>query len=244
MIGNKIIRFDSIDSTSNFVAKSLMSGTYEAGSVILAQYQTSGRGQRDSIWQSSAKENLLISFAVPCDSLAFHQQFLLAKAISVAVHQFLTKTIPTDVKIKWPNDILVGDKKISGLLIETKQVDGKRFAIIGLGLNINQSSFPGELKATSLAIELGQKVATQNVAMSVIGEINRYLNPVLNGNYDEIRQAFLEHMYGKDTWIRCKSDSKEFLGKIMDIDDSGVLLIKSKLGRSESYRAKEIQIIY
>ena len=107
MIGNKIIRFDSIDSTSNYVANALLSGTYTEGDVILAQFQTSGRGQRDSVWQSSPGENLLISFAICADFLSLHQQFLLSKAVSVAIYNYLHKAIPRDVWIKWPNDILV-----------------------------------------------------------------------------------------------------------------------------------------
>lgn len=244
MIGNKIIRFDSIDSTSNYVANSLMSGTYDEGDVILAQFQTSGRGQRDSIWQSLPGENLLISFALRCDFLSLHQQFLISKAVSVGIQQYLEKTIPTDVSIKWPNDILVNDKKIAGILIETKQVDGVRYAIVGLGLNINQIEFPVNLKATSLAIELGQKVATPNVATGLIEMMDKYISLLVKGRVDEIQQDYFSHIFGLNQWISCKTTSKSFLGKIIDIDNSGVLLIKSKQGRVGSYRAKEIQLIY
>lgn len=244
MIGNKIIRFDSVDSTSNYVANSIVSGAYEAGSVILAQYQTSGRGQRDSIWQSLPGENLLISFGLPCDFLSLHQQFLISKAVSIGLQQYIEKTIPTGVRIKWPNDILVNDRKIAGILIETKQVEGVRYAIVGLGLNINQMVFPDELRATSLAVELGHKVATMNVAKGVIEQINTYLTLLSNGSFDEIRQLYFKLIFGSNEWIECTTSTKSFLGKIIEIDDSGVLLIKSKQGRVGSYRAKEIQITY
>jgi BirA family biotin operon repressor/biotin-[acetyl-CoA-carboxylase] ligase len=244
MIGNNIIRFDTLDSTSNFVANSLMSGSYTDGDVILAQYQTNGRGQRDSKWQSLPFENLTISFAIPCDFLPLHEQFLLGKAILVGIHNYLLATLKIDVAIKWPNDVLVNDRKIAGMLIETKLVNQKRYAIVGLGLNINQMEFGPDLNATSLALELQHKVATANVANNVVLNVDKQLEALSKGNYDIVRMAYWKRLYGNNSWLSFKTASRTFTGKITDVDDSGLLLVRSKQGHARSYRAKEVQIIY
>lgn len=244
MIGNNIIRFDTLDSTSNFVANSLMSGTYNDGDVILAQYQTNGRGQRDSKWQSLPFENLTISFAIPCDFLELQEQFLLGKAILVGMHNFLSTTLKIDVAIKWPNDVLVNERKIAGMLIETKRVDEKRYAIVGLGLNINQMAFAPDLNATSLALELQHKVATASVANNVVKHVDSQLELLGSGNYDAVRVAYWNRLYGNNEWLNFKTDTRTFSGKITGVDDSGLLMVRSKQGHSKSYRAKEVQIIY
>ena len=109
MIGHKITQFNSLDSTSNYVAKQLITGKYTEGEVILAHFQTEGRGQRGSFWQSISGQNLTFSFALSSDFLNIHEHFILSKAVSVAIYDLLRKRLETEVFIKWPNDILVSD---------------------------------------------------------------------------------------------------------------------------------------
>ncbi len=244
MMGNKITRFSSLDSTSNYVAKQLLTGLYTPGEVILAYFQTNGRGRRGRFWQSEPGENLTFSFAIDTNFLPSHQNFLLSKAISVALYTFLSKYLPADISIKWPNDMLVSGQKIGGMLIENKYIDGRKFTIVGIGLNVNQIQFPEEIKATSMALELNQKIRINGLIEDVLKEINHMLEMVEKDNFDFIDAQYILHLFGSDRWIEFEEDSSRFFGQIRAVDQEGIILVKSKQGRAVNYHANQVKIRY
>ncbi len=244
MIGNNIRRFESLDSTSNYVANELMSGNYHEGDVILAHFQTAGRGQRESVWQSEPGANLTMSFAIDISFLDNTDQFLLSESISLGIKSYLNSEKLSGVWIKWPNDILVSDHKIGGILIEVKRNLGKKWAIVGLGLNINQLEFAPDLSATSLAIEIGQKVVTNRVTRTVIDEINYWLEQLKSGDYSRIRTEYHEALYGCRSWIEFRDSEHQFTGKITHVEDDGHLWVRSKQGTTRHYQPKQVEIIY
>lgn len=244
MIGNIITRFSSLDSTSNYVAKQLLAGSYTPGEVILAHFQTNGRGRRDRFWQSEPGENLTFSFAVDTDFLPNHQNFVLSKAISVALFIFLSKHLQADISIKWPNDMLVSGQKIGGMLIENKYINSHKYTIVGIGININQIQFPEGLKATSLALELNQRIKINGLIEQILKEINSTLEMVENDNFDLIGEQYIQHLFGYDRWIEFEENSGRFLGQIRSVDDAGVLLVRSRQGRAVNYHSNEVKIRY
>ncbi len=244
MIGNIIRRFDSLDSTSNYVATELMSGNYSEGDVILAHFQTAGRGQRESVWQSEPGSNLMMSFAIDITFLENSEQFLLSESISLGIKAYLNAEKLSGVWIKWPNDILVSDRKIGGMLIEIKRSNGKKWAVVGIGLNINQLEFSPELSATSLALEIGQKVMTMRVTKTVIEEINVWMDQLKAKNFNPIRTAYHDALYGYRSWIEFRDGDRRFTGKISHVDDDGHLWVRSKQGAINQYQPKQVEIIY
>lgn len=244
MIGNKITRFSSLDSTNNYVAKQLLAGQYSPGEVILAHFQTNGRGRRGRFWQSEPGENLTFSFAVDTDFLPDHQNFVLSKAISVALFSFLSKHLQADISIKWPNDMLVSGQKIAGMLIENKHINEHKISIVGIGININQIHFPKDLKATSIALELNQKISPNGLIDQVLNEINTTLEMVQDDNFDSIDERYIHHLYGFDRWIEFEENAGRFFGQIRAVDDAGVLVVRSKQGRAVSYHSNEVRIRY
>ncbi|NEN22407.1 biotin--[acetyl-CoA-carboxylase] ligase [Cryomorpha ignava] len=244
MIGNKITQFNSLDSTSNYVAKQLISGDYEEGDVILAHFQTEGRGQRGSFWQSVSGQNLTFSFALRSDFLNIHEHFIFSKAVSVAIYDLLCKRLKTDVSIKWPNDILVSDQKICGILLETKIIDSQKYTIFGLGLNVNQGEFPIGLKATSIALQLRESISVNEILTDLIRELNACLKPITDGYYDDIEWRYMNALYGAHEWINFTEENRSFYGKIREVDNAGVMLVKSKQGNALNYRTKEVTINY
>ena len=244
MIGNIITRFNSLESTNNFVAKQLIEGLYANGEVILARFQTEGRGQRGSTWQSLPGENLTFSFAVPSNFLNIHEHFILSKAVSVAIYEMLSAILGSDVHIKWPNDILVSDQKICGILLETKLVNSEKHTIVGIGLNINQVDFNPAYKATSLALQLGKTVVLDSVLRDLLVSLNRNLDPVLNGYFDDVEFRYKEALYGAGHWIQFSEEHRSFQGQIKEVDNEGVILVKSKQGQTQNYRLKEVKINY
>lgn len=244
MIGNKITQFNSLDSTSNYVAKQLISGDYGEGDVILAHFQTEGRGQRGSFWQSTSGQNLTFSFALRSDFLNIHEHFIFSKAVSVAIYDLLCKRLKTDIAIKWPNDLLVSDQKICGILLETKIIDSHKYTIFGIGLNVNQSEFPKDLKATSIALQLRKPVSVAEILTELIRELNACLKPVVEGYFDDIESRYMDALYGANDWVKFAEESRSFYGKIREVDNGGVMLVKSKQGHALNYRTKEVTIHY
>ncbi len=240
LIGNRITRFERLDSTSNYVAKQLDSGIYEDGTVILAQYQTEGRGQRGSHWQSNTGENLTFSFALDVNFLAFHEQFLLAKAVSVGITNYLLDHLESMVSIKWPNDILVGNRKISGMLIEIKGHN----AIIGVGFNVNQAIFSPGITATSLSVEKGVALNPDQVLDGLLLHIDSRISQLKEKKYVLIEEEYRRWLYGYREWISFQEPSRKFTGSIQDVNNQGVILVKSKQGGAFSFRPKEIMINY
>ena len=151
------VHLSRVDSTNNYAANLIKSGKAKSGTVILADEQTNGRGQRDAVWQSDPGLNLQFSAIWLPESFFIKDQRYLNFAVSIAIQQFLSKK-GVEPQIKWPNDILVGEKKISGVLIEN-QLQGQRInaCIIGIGLNVNQTEFKNsETKRTKRQRSNGQ----------------------------------------------------------------------------------------
>lgn len=153
-----IIQLDSIDSTNNYAMQLIDADTAQAGLTIVADVQTHGKGQRGRQWKAAPGENLLMSLIIiPRQPLS--EQFIFNAIVSAAIADVLQAQYPHwKVNIKWPNDIIVNDKKAGGLLIENViRGNSWTYSIVGLGLNVNQESFPGELPyATSLKIASGK----------------------------------------------------------------------------------------
>ena len=170
-IGRKIIRLESVDSTNNYIANLLKEGILEDGTVILADEQFAGKGQRNSEWLTSPGENLTFSFFLSNVNLSVQNQYFLTCIVSISLVQLLNK-FGLDAKIKWPNDIYINNKKISGVLIENQLSSSEiKNSIIGIGLNINQREFDG-LNATSVLVETEIRRTPMDVLYSFIEIFN------------------------------------------------------------------------
>ena len=136
-----LIHISETNSTNNYLQSLCSKQKVEELTVVVADFQTSGRGQRGNSWESDSGKNLLFSIVIFPEFLEARRQFLISQIISLAIKEELD-TYTTDISIKWPNDIYWHDKKIAGILIENV-LSGSTFsrAIIGMGLNINQKNF-------------------------------------------------------------------------------------------------------
>lgn len=133
----QLIHLPTVDSTNNYAAKLMSSDLFIDGTVILADRQTEGRGQRGNSWQSKSKQQLTTSLCFLGDGIGPDSIFFMNKAIALGVHRFISLITDSQVFIKWPNDILVHDKKICGILTEIQWSGSKPLGIIvGVGLNI------------------------------------------------------------------------------------------------------------
>ena len=134
-----------MDSTNNYAMAMVQKGVATTGDAVFAMEQTSGKGRRGKIWKSKKAQNILLTILAQMQWLPVQQQFHLRMGIALACHDFFSKYSKENIKIKWPNDIFINDRKAGGILIENV-IKGNlwQWAIIGIGLNINQENFEKE----------------------------------------------------------------------------------------------------
>ncbi len=238
MLGRKMIQIDSVDSTNNYVAKLLIEQKIEHGTVIMAEEQTAGKGQRGTVWSSKPGENLIFSIYLDTAKLSVREQFVLTQFVSVSVAEMLRKQGLNPV-VKWPNDVLINHKKIAGILIEN-QLSGQNLngTIVGIGLNVNQIEF-GELNATSMCLEKNQKMAVQEIAFSLIHELNRFWEYVENRDFNLLNQLYLSNMWLLNVPAKFTDNEGMFEGIIRGFEESGLLRME-KNGSIVNYDLKEI----
>jgi len=154
-----IIELDTTDSTNNYAMQLIDANKAQQGLTIVAQTQLAGKGQRGKSWLDAPGQSLLMTIiALPKGEIS--TQFAFNCSIAVAVANVVQKLIQTQIHIKWPNDIIIDDKKAGGILIENI-LRGNRWthSAIGLGLNVKQASFPPDLPtATSIRIATGDDI--------------------------------------------------------------------------------------
>lgn len=239
-IGNKIIQLDSVDSTNNFVANMLKLNEIVHGTVILADEQYAGRGQRGAEWHSQAGLNLICSIFIEHDNLSVTNQPALTHWVSLSVVELLKK-LNIDAQIKWPNDILVNDKKICGILIENQLNGGTiKSSILGVGLNVNQLVF-GEFNATSIQQLTGEHQLIRELAFSLIQRLNELAE--LLERPIELKLKYTEKLWKINELVHFTEGQTVKSGVIIGTSESGLLLIQSE-GDIKSYDLKEIVFNY
>ena len=245
VVGKVLLEFDELPSTNDYIRHFSNEVNASEGLVVRARHQIAGRGQMGTTWESPAGSNLLFSFLLRPVWLPPDKQFYLSAVIATAVATTLKKLLPAlPVSIKWPNDILVNQKKVAGILIENA-IQGQQFttAIVGIGLNINQTEFPGQLNhATSLAIQSGEKWDTEFVFNQLLWQLDQAYQELSMLRFDRITTEYFHWLEGKDVWRTYKlTDSKlEFEGRITGIDAYGLLCMETHEGLKK-FALKEIE---
>jgi len=227
--------------STNEVATNLLTNGVEEGTVVITDNQTNGRGQRGNYWESEPFLNLTFSLILKPDFLPVQSQFQLTQIISISIAEIIQGLVSKTVKVKWPNDIYVGDKKIGGILIQNT-VKGKVIenSIIGIGLNVNQTSFE-TANATSI-LSLTQRMTDLNqVLIDVLKSIAANYQRLKNGERKAIGVEYHNLLLGLREVRNFKSEN-EFLGKIIGVDPMGRLLIDN--GSSvRSFQNQEVKFI-
>ena len=239
-IGRKLIHLESVDSTNNYTANLIKSEGLSSGTVILADEQFAGRGQRGAEWVVEPGMNLTFSAYLEVVNLSVENQFDLSKLVALSICHFLAKSGIT-AEIKWPNDILVNGRKISGVLIENSISRLRPIrSVIGIGININQTRF-GKFNATSIQSELGQFYPVKDALFSFIESFNT-LREELFGHSKLLHERYLEKLYLLNSVHRYSDATGEFAGKICGVEQSGKLIVL-KNDKKVSYDLKEISFL-
>lgn len=244
-VGHKIVTLSEIDSTNNFLKQTLSKSTpFSEGTVIMAENQTAGRGQMQNVWVSEPGKNLTFSVLLMPRFLAIPKQFELNKAISLALCDVLTKYFGTSARIKWPNDSYIGNQKIAGMLIENMvQASQIRHAIIGIGLNVNQTDFPPSLQnVTSFKKILHTDYDLHILLAEICKAIEvRYLQ-LKAGKLAELHADYVDKLYRVNEWHQFKIDGQIQPGKIYGVSPEGYLQVETEHGFRQ-FGLKEIEFI-
>ena len=172
----KITHFKNIDSTNSYLQNLLDKGEDVSDNIVVTDFQTSGKGQGKNVWQSEDGMNLLFSIALDMSFLKAEDQFLLTQMVSVAMIDVLKNYLPEEnLFIKWPNDIYFNDRKIAGILIKN-EIKGMIMgtSIIGIGLNVNQTSFDESLpNPISMKMITGKDYDIEKILIEVVESLSR-----------------------------------------------------------------------
>ena len=241
LFGKEIIHLSDIDSTNNFAAKLLSQNLCQNGAVIMADVQTQGKGQRGNIWLSESGKNLLSSFVFKPDNLSVENQIALTWATSLSLLKTLRK-FNIEALIKWPNDILVGGKKIAGILIEN-QLQGTRIScsIIGIGLNLNQTFFD-DLNATSVLLETKQIVEPRTFLNILAHEMNEQFQLIYSSSFEILKTEYENNLFQMNELKSYEDEFGVFVGKIIGTTEEGKILIE-KSNAIQSYGLKEVTFL-
>lgn len=241
VIGNQIKWLDEVDSTNNYTTGLCGRERLTEGQIFAAERQIAGRGMGSNSWVSKPNQNLTFSVYLEPLFLSVIHQFQLSKAIALGLRDYLSE-FSNDVKIKWPNDLLIGNKKIAGILIENS-ISGERLvrSVVGIGLNVNQSDFEG-LQATSLSLETGN---TFELEVELI-KLSRFIDArywQLRNRSKKIDEDYLKCMFAFDEDMIFVKDEIKFNGVVRGVDQIGRLKIETTQG-VKFYNMKEVKFVF
>ena len=241
-----IVKLNAINSTNTFLKDLVKKSTTKNWTVVVTENQTSGKGQLKNKWSSKKGKNLTFSVLCKFNKLNIENSFYLNCAISLAIYNVLKGFIPAKLSIKWPNDILSFQKKICGILIENTVSNGKvLYAIIGIGLNVNQEKFPKNLpNATSLKIITNQNFNKNELLKLLVEEIKTQVELIVNEQFVELKKSYENVLYRINEPAMFKNNlNRIFLGKIKGITNQGKLMVELENETIETYDLKEIKFI-
>ena len=244
-VGQNLLTLKEVDSTNNFL-KSLVSNSkpLPEGTVIMAENQYAGRGQQQNTWHAEPGKNLTFSLLLIPAFLQVSQQFDLTRAISISVFDTLRPLLGNELKIKWPNDIYFGDKKLGGMLIENILSGNTiKYSIIGIGLNVNQENFPQTAaNATSVKQILRKDYDLRTLLADICNNIESNYLKLKAGDISFVRNEYLKRLYWLNEKKRFKATDKEFEGVINGVTEAGMLQVAHS-GNVNNYNLKEIEFL-
>ncbi len=213
-----LVHFKEIDSTNNYLKNSyqLLSDFTFAST----DYQSHGKGRNDRVWESESEENLMFSFLIKNEKL-MKESAILSILTAVEVAEEIERYDIDNVSIKWPNDVLINDKKVCGILLEGQVPN---YLVVGVGLNVNQKAFPEGLRrpATSLSLELKKPLDIDELKDRLFANI---VNNFSLFKTEEYLEYFRKHNYLLNKRVRVLINNEVFIGEVMGIDDSFCLQV-------------------
>lgn len=245
-IGRQIICYREVDST-NRLAYTLAEDGAPEGTTVVADTQTHGKGRLGRTWVSPPGVNLYCSIVLrPSIQPTAASQLTFLSVVALA--RTIERVAGLTSRIKWPNDLLIADRKIAGLLNElSAETDRVNFLILGIGVNLNMlpEQFPPDLRqpATSLAIECGKPVHRASFARALLEELDGLYGTYLAKGYEPIRAEWLRRSAMGGRTVTVTNPGYELTGVVRGIDEYGALLVQGGNGHIEQVLAGDVKLV-
>jgi BirA family biotin operon repressor/biotin-[acetyl-CoA-carboxylase] ligase len=233
LASKKFIILESVDSTNNYAMAMVHKMVANSGDAVFAMEQTAGKGRRGKTWESQRGENIVLTIIEQMQRVPIHQQFRLSIATALGCFDFFSKYLKENIKIKWPNDIFINDRKAGGILIENV-VKGNlwQWAIIGIGLNINQLNFGNDkIKAISLRQITGETYDVVQLSKELYQSILSRLDSLQSEEFKILFDQYNENLFCRNQMVRLKKGNIAFETKIEGISEAGELITKDVMER-------------
>ena len=235
MIDLEVVHIEETDSTNRWMKEN----GKQNDMVVVAEYQTAGRGCGTNSWESERGKNLLCSVFIHPKNFQAKSQFIITQLVSVALCKAIEKFANKPVEIKWPNDIYVGDKKICGVLIENR-LEGRRIkdCIIGIGLDVNQTVFVSDApNPVSIKQLTGRDTDRDELLAAFLDELQRAIEN------KGIHQAYMNRLYRREGLHPFEASGKRFMATVVGTTDDGRLMLQDASGIAHLYRFKEVVFV-
>ena len=230
----KIVHIDETDSTNRWLRECEVNSRHL---VVVADYQTAGRGQGTNVWESERGKNLTFSVLLHPESVPANRQFSISMQVSLALCEALDEYIG-DLSIKWPNDIYWRNAKLAGILIENR-LHGSviRDSIVGIGLNVNQRQFHSDApNPVSLWQICERETDREQLLHSFLKSLERLMGK-------DVKAQYLSMLYRRKGFHPYADKSGAFMAEIADVEEDGHLLLRDEDGRTRRYAFKEVTFI-
>lgn len=252
--GKRIVSLPQCESTNSLMISMAQTALLEEGTLIITENQTDGRGQAGNRWTVEPLANLTFSILLKPNFIEPSEQFYLNMAIGLGISdcvlEILTRSgqsisnplVSPQVKLKWPNDILIHDKKVCGILIES-QIQGQKLtqSVVGIGLNVNQKNFEWPL-VSSLSLVASMDFNKTEVLETLLIKIDARYSQLISRNFQKLKEDYYSFLYRKGETHEFQSDGKIFMGIIEGVDEVGRLLVLVE-GAVRRYNFKAITFV-
>lgn len=239
---DRIFYAEKTDSTNEWAKRE--SETAPDGSIFLADYQSAGKGRRGRIWKSPEGTSVSMSVLLRPEHLERASYPMLTLVMGLAAARGISKICGFEAKIKWPNDVIYDGKKLCGILTELGP--DARYVVIGVGLNVNMTSFPDELadRAISMRMAAGHEIGREEVTAAVIREFDRCCGIFLQtGDMDGLKEDYGRILANTGERVRVLDPTSPFTGRALGINRKGELLVeRDDTGAVEPVYSGEVSV--
>ena len=241
-----IIKLNAIDSTNSYLKELSAKQTVANFTVVVAENQTNGRGQRGANWEDKKKKNLTFSVLIKDVLVSAAEVFNLNVLVAVSLFQTFLNLKIENLAIKWANDILADKKKICGILIENQfKSNSEIFSVIGIGINVNQENFSNLPQASSLKNISGQEWSKEEVLLTFLNQFQNNINLYKNEGAAYFWKVYHDNLFKKNVPMAFENSSGvKFMGIIKQVLPNGLLQIELEDDSLQLFDIKEVKMLY
>ena len=241
-----IIKLNATDSTNTYLRQLSTSKALQDYTVVVADYQESGRGQMGTVWESEAGKNLMFSVFKDVSFLKVKSSFYISMVVALAMVKTLRQFSVPKLFVKWPNDILSENNKICGVLIENMlKVDRLKSSIIGIGLNVNQLNFEGLPRASSMKCITGNHYDLDELLLIFMQNLMHYFEILEKQEFKLLKTDYEAYLFRKDKPSTFQDmEGQLFTGYIKQVKASGCLQVLLEDNKLCDFDLKEITLLY